>query len=319
MSSQTSSEKKKCLFCPMEYLHQHHCNRHMKASHGYNASVIREKERIERVHLLEEEKRKKIEERETAKKRKLEEADTLRQAKRKEKEEKKRKWAEARNKVAVSFDFNRDILGNAIYCGKCNKSFTSIEERNKHEARHDDPKNFVCGNCDKRFKKMENKDFHEVKCGVKATSESRNVVDDDDEEDEDGFSVQRSALSGIAKIYRLSFAKGIRNLFPRLEKAMKEASDQLFTIQRNNENVKYYISLRCLYYKPTDPDVVTDPPVVFNSGTSLLLAGSNVEEQMKINYDNLKHSVEDYETNGSGWSLLNLASLDINTIQYRGF
>ena len=53
------------------------------------------------------------------------------------------------------------MLGNGIYCGKCDKSFTSIEERNKHEARHDDPKNFVCGNCDKRFKKMDDKDFHE--------------------------------------------------------------------------------------------------------------------------------------------------------------
>ena len=129
---------------------------------------------------------------------------------------------------------------------------------------------------------MNNKDLHEAKCGVKTTSESRNVDDDDDEENEDGFSLQRSALSGVAKIYRLSFGNGIRNLFPRLEKAMKEASDQLFTIQRNNENVKYYISLHCLYYKPTDPDCVTDPPVVFNSGNSILLAGSNIEEQMKI-------------------------------------
>ena len=50
---------------------------------------------------------------------------------------------EARNAEIVSFDFNQEILGNAIYCGKCNRWFTSIEERNKHEARHVDPKNFV--------------------------------------------------------------------------------------------------------------------------------------------------------------------------------
>ena len=43
-------------------------------------------------------------------------------------------------------------------------------------------------------------------------------------------------MQGIAKVYRLKFGKGIRNLFPRLQQAMAEASDQLFTIQRNNKN-----------------------------------------------------------------------------------
>ena len=156
-----------------------------------------------------------------------------------------------RNSEVVPFDFNRDILGGAIYCGKCNKAFTCNEERDRHEEKHDDPKNFVCGNCAKTFKKMDNKDFHEAKCGKKGTNVSRNVEDDDDENDEDEFSLNQSALGGIAKVYRLTFAKGIRNLFPRLQQAMTEASDELFTVQRNNKNVKYHISLCCIFYKPT--------------------------------------------------------------------
>ena len=223
---------------------------------------------------------------------------------------------EARNSEVVSFDFNRDILGGAIYCGKCNKSFTSNEERDRHEEKHDDPKNFVCSKCDKRFKKMDNKDFHEAKCGKKVKNKPRNVADDDDENDEDGFSLIQSVMRGFAKVYRLQFAKGIRNLFPRLQQAMTEASDQLFTIQRNNESVKYYISLHCIFYKPTEPDCVTDPPVVFNSGNSVLLASSNIKDQMEINYDNLLQSVENYEINGSGWILLHLVYLDIKTVRY---
>ena len=194
--------------------------------------------------------------------------------------------------------------------------FTSNEERDRHEEKHDDPKNFVCSKCDKRFKKMDNKDFHEAKCGKKATDKPRDVADDDDENDEDGFSLIQSVMRGFAKVYRLQFAKGIRNLFPRLQQAMAEASDQLFTIQRNSESVKYYISLHCTFYKPTDPDCVTDPPVVFNSGNSVLLAGSNIKDQMEINYDNLLQSVENYETNGSGWCLLHLVYLDIKTVRY---
>ena len=148
-------------------------------------------------------------------------------------------------------------------------------------------------------------------------SKPRNVDAADDENDEDGFSLIQSALNGFAKTYRLHFAAGIRNLFPRLQQAMAEASDQLFTIQRSNTNVKYYISIHCLFYKPTDPDCVTDPPAVFTSGTSTLLAGSNMKEQMEINYENLLQSIELYETNGSGWCLLRFISLDIKTVRYR--
>ena len=103
---------------------------------------------------------------------------------------------------------------------------------------------------------------------------------------------------------------------------MVEASptDQLLMIQRNNENVKYYISLSCVFHKPTDPDYcVTDPPAIFNSGTSKLLAASNIDSQMQINNDNLIQSIEEYERSGSGWVLLHLVCLDIRTVKYNPF
>ena len=174
----------------------------------------------------------------------------------------------------------------------------------------------MCVVTEKNASKKIDKDLHVAKCGAKAKNEPRNIDAADDENDEDGFSLTKSTLSGFAKVYRLNFGKGIRNLFPRLQKAMEEAYDQLFTIQRSNENVKYYISLHCLFYKPTDPDCVTDPAVVLNSECSILLAGSNLEDQMKVNYDNLIHSIDNYETNGSGWCLLNFISLDVNTVRY---
>ena len=125
-----------------------------------------------------------------------------------------------------------------------------------------------------------------------------------------------SALNGAVKTYRLKFAPGITNLHPRLTKAMMEASDQLFTIQRSNTNVKYYISIHCTFYKLTEPDITTVPPVVFNSGTSILLASSNIKDQMKINNQNILQAIENFERNGSGWSLLRLEKMDINTIRY---
>ena len=327
----------KCQFCPLMYCRQKHCNRHMKMKHGYNAAAERRKVKEglfllksqqakierERKAALKEEARKVKEE---AKQKKKEEARKIKEeAKQKKKEEKivvreearkVKKEARKRKKEGgevVSFDFIRDILGGALYCKKCNRAFTTEIERDQHERRHNDPKNFNCSKCYKSFKKMNNKEMHEVHCGGGVSE--RGVTREEDEEE---FSMM-SALNGVAKTYQLKFAPDVTNLHPRLTKAMMEASDQLFTIQRSNTNIKYYVSLHCTFYKPTDPDILTVPPVVFNSETSILLPSSNIEDQMKINYHNILQAIENYERNGSGWALYRLERMDINTVRYKLF
>ena len=183
----------------------------------------KEREEISRIkaeeaRLTKEAKQKEQEEEKIEKKRKREvEAETA----------KTEKEAKRQKRQAIPFDFTRDFLTqrDAVYCGKCNKVFTSIETRDRHELRHGDPKNFICGKCDKKFKKMDNKDFHEAHCRKKDAQSARDVSADDDENDDEVYSVIQSSLGGASKLYRLKFAKGIRNLFSRLEKAMAEASD----------------------------------------------------------------------------------------------
>ena len=109
-----------------------------------------------------------------------------------------------------------------------------------------------------------------------------------------------NSFKGVARSYRLNFAPGIRNLFGRLQTAITEASNQLVSVQREGRSVKYYISLRCQFYKPTEPDVVTDIPCVFNSETCNLMPLSSIKKQMEINYLNITHAVENFENKGSG-------------------
>ena len=127
----------------------------------------------------------------------------------------------------------------------------------------------------------------------------RDTTDDDNEDDDETFE-QVSSFKGVAKTFRLDFAPGIRNLHSRFQRAVVEASDQLLSLQRTGRSMKYYLTLRCKFYKPTDPDTITEDPCIFNSETSTLLPSSTIRTQMEINYINVLQAVENYETNGSG-------------------
>ena len=129
------------------------------------------------------------------------------------------------------------------------------------------------------------------------------ISQDDNEDDQEEFE-EMNSFKGVAQSYRLNFAPGIRNLFVRLQRGIMEASNQLVSIQRDGRSVKYYLSLRCQFYKPTEPDIVTDVPCVFNSETCNLMALSSVKKQMEINYLNITHAVENFESKGSGKYLI---------------
>ena len=124
---------------------------------------------------------------------------------------------------------------------------------------------------------------------------------DNDEDDDDVFE-QVQSFKGVAQSYQLNFASGIRNLHARLETAVREAADRLLTIQRTGRSVKYYLSLRANFYKPTDPNAVTNEPCTFNSGTTTQLPSSSIKTQMEINYISILQAVENFERNGSGKS-----------------
>ena len=132
---------------------------------------------------------------------------------------------------------------------------------------------------------------HQRNCKTGILAFPRLEEDDNNEEDATAFNEQSSALEGAAKLFRLDYATGIRNLFPRLQTGIEIASDQLQRVQREGKSTKYFISLHCNFYKVTDPDVVTTPPVVFNSGSCTMLPASTVQIQLEIMYRNLLNKV----------------------------
>ena len=148
--------------------------------------------------------------------------------------------------------------------------------------------------------------FHRVAtiCKGKVYYCFRDTTDDDNEDDDETFE-QVSSFKGVAKSFKLNFAPGIRNLHERFQRAIIEAGNELTTQQRTGRALKYYLTLRCHFYKPTDPDTTTDDPCIFNSETCTLLPSTSIKSHIEINCINIMQAVENYETNGSGKNFCN--------------
>ena len=67
-------------------------------------------------------------------------------------------------------------------------------------------------------------------------------------------------------------------------------------------------------YKPTDPDVVTDPPAVFNTCAVWGLIGTNYEEELKAAYEYVMEQIDEYQQDGSGWVLDELVEIDVSIV-----
>ena len=73
---------------------------------------------------------------------------------------------------------------------------------------------------------------------------------------------------------------------------------------------KWYLGLKVLFHKATDPWHVTDPPPFFQTDPSESYR-RNQENVWEIAKENLEQQIENYEQNGSGWVLSQLLSIDV--------
>ena len=65
------------------------------------------------------------------------------------------------------------------------------------------------------------------------------------------------------------------------------------------EGIKWDLALKAIMYKSVDPDVVTDPPAVFNTDMVIGLIGSNCGDELKAAFENVMQQIDDYQHNGS--------------------
>ena len=157
--------------------------------------------------------------------------------------------------------------------------------------------------------------MHEKNCIFKGSSISREVVDNVEIHDDDELTLHKSAVKDIVRSYRMQYGNSKENMLERIKLSLELVNSKLEEMQQDR-NLKYYVSLTCHFYKPTYPDIITDPAVTFNSETYVLLSTTDLIEQVEVSFLNLVHQIDTFQSTGCGWSLLSLVSLDLNVIKY---
>ena len=122
------------------------------------------------------------------------------------------------------------------------------------------------------------------------------------------FELVQSAFNKTVAVYRriLGRQESIKDVLDTevLQFLQREAEHRLY--------FKWYVTLKVVFEKLSDSNVITDPPACFRSSPRLGLIGTDYKCELERVYEILLEQIDTYEKNGSGWNLKHFVDLDVN-------
>ena len=153
-----------------------------------------------------------------------------------------------------------------------------------------------CTYCDRTFNRSDNASYHERHCannpanntvrypsnplrgrGLPAAAEEN--VNDDNATTNDNFriAIHSRVFSGAGVTYRLRYGNhNIANYEETLQNSITSYLSRITNFLRTNRALKYNMAFHVVLEKSTDPDVVTDPPVVLVSEQLEVYANTDI-------------------------------------------
>ena len=127
------------------------------------------------------------------------------------------------------------------------------------------------------------------------------------------FELLEHAIDRRSETYRMRL-EDETDAIVGLEEAVKNNARVL--LQSIEKNIKWQIVLSLTFVKATNPEVVTDPPVVFLTEPVSSTSGDPIELQLKVALRRLWQQIDKYERNGSGWIIDRLVTLDLRVYNH---
>lgn len=221
-----------------------------------------------------------------------------------------------RNKTIAADVENKTDTKDPIRCEECDLPFWSDVHLERHRLTHKRAKEFTCPHCSKRFARRNRMQMHSRTCDEAPVRENASnpaplqvgggVADK--------FELVENSLRGGAKVYRLAFPQGTDNVdFVRLHEMIAKDVPEL--VQNAKGLFKWYLGLKVIFQKATNPDIVTDPPIFFITDPVASYESHSDSEIWKFVKEQLMKQIDNYQMNGSGWIVHQMMSLDVNMIE----
>ena len=192
-----------------------------------------------------------------------------------------------------------------------------------------------CTYCDRTFNRSDNASYHERHCtnnpanntvrypsnpnppprgqGLPAAAEESANGNNATTNDNFRITTHSRVFSGAGVTYRLRYGNhNIANYEETLQNSITLYLSRITNFLRTNRALKYNMALHVVLEKSTDPDILTDPPVVLVSEQLEVYANTDINTTLETTFRQLKNRVELYQHTGSGWVLSRMIYLDLS-------
>ena len=119
------------------------------------------------------------------------------------------------------------------------------------------------------------------------------------------FYLFESALSGVLQVWRYEEQK---DLYKSLHTVMMSMAYDLVT--KTTGTFKWYLVLKVIFHKASNPDEISDPPAFFQSHPIVSYRKYD-EDAWDLVKEQIEQQIENFQENGSGWVVSRLGTLDV--------
>ena len=206
-------------------------------------------------------------------------------------------------KYLHEYQANVHLIRKKIECSKCQKSFIRLGNLKQHQKQCIGiDETFKCTRCFKTFKRKSDLTRHQQTCSVlqhpiqyaSGSGRKRKTVQQINHQFE--IETVNTAFKKAVVTYKIKFNDDNDDM----NAAIQAMEGKLSHFRMDKQSLKFSMAIHVEFEKATDPDVITDPPVVLQSEQFEVYHDTSIKEQLEKAAKQLDKNIEVYEQCGSG-------------------
>ena len=207
-------------------------------------------------------------------------------------------------------------MENEWKCEQCRKAFTEKRNLTQHiKDVHEKQKLHECEICQKQFTRKNNKELHLNSCSRKRNRQDTLQERTYKTANNLTFNIvlRKTAFGGCFADWIIVYPQNYYFIEPivLLKASVKSMKNILLNHLREHNQFKFRMVIHVNFIKASDPEVKTVPPVVLTTTPYNVWPATDIDEELDTIPNELIHSIQEYETCGSGWIIDHLVQLDV--------